>query len=562
MAENKFSFGKAGNTDILNQEIDRIPIIGIRALGSSIGSVSSVYNRNYRNVPEESGVQNNYIYTGNTVTTIIKDNNDAWDNVANIYPTLVFPNMFMSNSSSPLLNLVTFADENKSWYFDNYNDNDAVNSLLSNLGKNSNWVTRFPIPSSATNPKYVADDGASFNYVVYYCKFAISLSQFAFVSNINISNIKSINGNITFFANDEDGDTSFKNWPVQVFYCNCSDNNGYENVNRQCLLNSKAAQSNAVQTDGTVSSAFTLPINNLDKTQNKIIFEVFMQLPPTVADFNKVNTGNQLVIQFSYADAVVPGNGAYLGIQSQMSSISAQVADLTAQLNLAKQYAQSIMQRDSQLIVGDYWITENNISPANRFGGKWELVSDRFLLGAPNQNYTGIGSQGGSDILTIDQMPAHNHNVIPPIGNNSWIGNRNGQTKLGWENAGKRVTTETVGGNQPHKHPYRYVYLWRKTEDAPLPSIIVDNQSITEINLITGESSTISAPTTGPGYKYQWKQSSDNNTWYDIVGANSRTYSVISDVETTKYYQCAIMQPSMSTNMVLSTVTKFVWTNS
>lgn len=120
--------------------------------------------------------------------------------------------------------------------------------------------------------------------------------------------------------------------------------------------------------------------------------------------------------------------------------------------------------------VGDYYITESNINPASRFGGTWKLVTDRLLLGASSENFKDIGSEGGSDKLTIDQMPAHNHNVIPAIGNNSWIGNRNGQTKLGWENAGNRVTTEIVGGDKPHKHPYRYVYLWRKVSNDKDPS--------------------------------------------------------------------------------------------
>lgn len=149
--------------------------------------------------------------------------------------------------------------------------------------------------------------------------------------------------------------------------------------------------------------------------------------------------------------------------------------------------------------IGDYHITENNTNPSELFGGSWILVNDRFLLGAPNQNYTGIGSQGGSDILTIDQMPSHRHftfNSDSHSGNltNTTVPAEIGTEALngGWNRGQYRILpaggdanigpTSQIGSNQPHKHPYRYVYLWRKiTNDGNTPRINVDSPVFTYI---------------------------------------------------------------------------------
>lgn len=173
---------------------------------------------------------------------------------------------------------------------------------------------------------------------------------------------------------------------------------------------------------------------------------------------------------------IISGGKAELTIKNVLNNVTAlidrqNIEDRLEEIQTAISKTQSSIDRVYiAKEVGDYYITESNINPASRFGGTWKLVTDRLLLGASSENFKDIGSEGGSDKLTVDQMPAHNHNVIPAIGNNSWIGNRNGQTKLGWENAGNRVTTETVGGDQPHKHPYRYVYLWRKVSNDKDPS--------------------------------------------------------------------------------------------
>lgn len=61
--------------------------------------------------------------------------------------------------------------------------------------------------------------------------------------------------------------------------------------------------------------------------------------------------------------------------------------------------------------IGSIYTSVVNINPASLFGGVWESIGDRFLLGAGN-SYSG-GQTGGesSHTLTTAEMPSHNHST-------------------------------------------------------------------------------------------------------------------------------------------------------
>lgn len=61
--------------------------------------------------------------------------------------------------------------------------------------------------------------------------------------------------------------------------------------------------------------------------------------------------------------------------------------------------------------IGSIYTSVVNTNPASLFGGVWESIGDRFLLGA-GSSYDG-GQTGGesSHILTTAEMPSHNHST-------------------------------------------------------------------------------------------------------------------------------------------------------
>lgn len=161
--------------------------------------------------------------------------------------------------------------------------------------------------------------------------------------------------------------------------------------------------------------------------------------------------------------------------------------------------------------VGSIYMSVNNVNPATLFGGTWEKIEGKFLLGASSGhslgetggaekvNYTPAGSVGnhtltaaempahthtyaksaaatGSTTLTADQIPAHNHSYNAPQANTGSTTLTNNQipshthsfsvllpsgpsssnvamqSGTGYKLAPASGTTQGTGGGQGHTH--------------------------------------------------------------------------------------------------------------
>lgn len=114
--------------------------------------------------------------------------------------------------------------------------------------------------------------------------------------------------------------------------------------------------------------------------------------------------------------------------------------------------------------VGAIYLSVTDTDPATLFGGTWERIGGRFLLGA-DDTYT-AGSTGGEaeHTLTIDEMPSHNHsldNYNTAAGNTTPYMTVQAQSKVGY---GGNVQTLNAGGGKPHNNlpPYLSVYMWKR----------------------------------------------------------------------------------------------------
>ena len=119
--------------------------------------------------------------------------------------------------------------------------------------------------------------------------------------------------------------------------------------------------------------------------------------------------------------------------------------------------------------VGSIYMSVNSTNPAILFGGTWEAIGGRFLLGA-DTTYS-VGSTGGEEThtLTINEMPSHSHGIRTNSadGDMDWVpvdhkGNkRHDEINFNWE--GEVIST--TGGGQPHNNmpPYLAVYMWKRT---------------------------------------------------------------------------------------------------
>lgn len=126
-------------------------------------------------------------------------------------------------------------------------------------------------------------------------------------------------------------------------------------------------------------------------------------------------------------------------------------------------YSRIILDSQTVYPVGAIYITTVSVSPASIFGGSWEKIEGRFLLGA-STNYP-VGSRGGEaeHTLTVDEMPAHSHKYGST--RQDADPDSSGAHGYKWSDINNTQTTLETGGDQPHNNmpPYYAVYIWQRT---------------------------------------------------------------------------------------------------
>ena len=133
--------------------------------------------------------------------------------------------------------------------------------------------------------------------------------------------------------------------------------------------------------------------------------------------------------------------------------------------NIKKNQINSII--DIIYPIGSYYYTSENKNPEELFGGKWEKITDRFLLGAGNK-YS-INSKGGEEYhtLSIDEIPNHNHRICYDGGRYAWGGdytNEGPASGGGWRSQLSDFITGYCGGGKSHNNmpPYLTAYCWHR----------------------------------------------------------------------------------------------------
>lgn len=134
-------------------------------------------------------------------------------------------------------------------------------------------------------------------------------------------------------------------------------------------------------------------------------------------------------------------------------------------------HASAIAELNSHVVnliypVGSIYMSLNQYSPATLFGvGTWELIKDRFILGAGD--IYGLGSTGGeaSHILTREELPRETMMFANREANQWTTGEWQASVNAKW----KAEPNSTTGyfetnGDQPHNNmpPYLAVHIWKR----------------------------------------------------------------------------------------------------
>lgn len=141
--------------------------------------------------------------------------------------------------------------------------------------------------------------------------------------------------------------------------------------------------------------------------------------------------------------------------------------------------------------VGSIYMSVNSTNPGKLFGGTWEQIQGRFLLGQGSGYSAGTIGGEANHTLSIQEMPSHQHNLkTTSYGSNyfsmlnadstggSWVGDTQfmlaAKRKVGSTAFDGTITTsnlmvgepiDNTGGGSAHNNmpPYLVVYIWKRT---------------------------------------------------------------------------------------------------
>lgn len=116
--------------------------------------------------------------------------------------------------------------------------------------------------------------------------------------------------------------------------------------------------------------------------------------------------------------------------------------------------------------VGSLYFSISNVSPADSVGGTWTQIKDAVLAASGDSYSTTVNTFGGNKAITVNQMPAHQHDMhyslsgtnlaIPSNAGNWYVFDSN----FGW--ICPRNPIIATGGQD--YIPYHYsINVWKRT---------------------------------------------------------------------------------------------------
>lgn len=136
-----------------------------------------------------------------------------------------------------------------------------------------------------------------------------------------------------------------------------------------------------------------------------------------------------------------------------------------------QQVLAAVVDRDHP--VGSLYISENSTSPAELYGGTWERIEGKFIMGASDTYPAGSTGGEATHKLTREEMPRHEHlyrvdnkSGSPEVTFPAWSWGMSRdiilQNSVEVTTVGAAVTPD--GEGQPHNNipPYYSMYIWRR----------------------------------------------------------------------------------------------------
>lgn len=255
-----------------------------------------------------------------------------------------------------------------------------------------------------------------------------------------------------------DGATQIKNLKDIVPGAASTSTAGLMSASDKTKLDGIATGANKTIVDSTLSTTSTNPV------QNKIVSsELGKKLPLSGGTMTGALTTKGIKLT----------SGTDYGATLPSSPTTNQLFFQTAGTNFVL---------DNVYPIGSIYMNVNSTNPGTLFGGTWEQIQGKFLLGM-SSSYP-AGSQGGeaSHTLTTAEMPSHGHNpanepgyygfitnsqkafTIGDMGSQSGSGRYYPYASAAFDISRNSLTGTTGGGNSHNNMPpYLSIYIWKRT---------------------------------------------------------------------------------------------------
>ena len=234
----------------------------------------------------------------------------------------------------------------------------------------------------------------------------------------------------------------------------------------------------STSTAGLMSASDKTKLDGIDTGANKTIVDSALSSNSTNPVQNKV-IKTELGKKLNLSGGTMTGALTTKGIKlSSGTDYGTTLPSSPATNQLFFQTVGSNFVLDNVYPVGSIYMNVNSTNPGTLFGGTWEQIQGKFLLGM-SSSYP-AGSQGGeaTHTLTISEMPSHDH-PLSGNGNASALGTTYNAISMqgsaypndpalvrGSDYTGNGYAyINNRGGGQAHNNmpPYLSVYIWKRT---------------------------------------------------------------------------------------------------
>ena len=218
---------------------------------------------------------------------------------------------------------------------------------------------------------------------------------------------------------------------------------------------------------------FIYPLTTADQIMKSDNSRRLEQAGLIVAD-NSTSLGGVAAEDYALKTDTAPDSSKLGGIAASDYALKTDTAPDSSKLG-GKTMAQLLL---TVYPVGCIYLSVNSTSPASLFGGTWEQLKDRFLLGAGSAYAAGSTGGEAAHTLSINEIPSHAGHLYGNAGGVNGKGDAKGAwlheikinssltTSYGWnyKNNEYYPANRSLGGGTAHNNmpPYLAVYMWKR----------------------------------------------------------------------------------------------------